>query len=158
MTITELGALGEFVGSIGVIATLVYLAIQIRQNTNQLHNNERALRRAENNAIMQNWSDLRRLIMSDASFAEITVRGRTDYGSLDSVERERVGAWASEVIWINYHVWQRVQESIFEPDQWDRARPNVVEVVRGPAGLAAWERMRRRFDSAFVEDVERALK
>jgi len=157
MNIIELGALGEFLGSIGVVATLVYLAIQIRQNTNQLHNNERSLRRAENNAIMQNWSDLRRLVMSDATFAEITVRGRTDYGSLDAVERERVGAWASEVIWINYHLWQRVQESIFEPEQWGRAQPIVVEVVRGPAGLSAWERMRGRFDSAFVEDVEGAL-
>jgi predicted nucleic acid-binding protein len=29
----ELGALGEFIGSFGVIATLIYLAIQIRANT-----------------------------------------------------------------------------------------------------------------------------
>jgi hypothetical protein len=36
MNIMELGALGEFVGSIGVIATLVYLAIQIRQNSRTL--------------------------------------------------------------------------------------------------------------------------
>ena len=33
MSIIELGALGEFLGSIGVIATLIYLAIQIRANT-----------------------------------------------------------------------------------------------------------------------------
>ena len=33
MTIIELGALGEFRGSIAVLATLVYLAVQIRQNT-----------------------------------------------------------------------------------------------------------------------------
>jgi hypothetical protein len=33
MSIMELGALGEFLGSIGVIATLIYLAIQIRSNT-----------------------------------------------------------------------------------------------------------------------------
>ena len=33
MSLMELGALGEFLGSIGVIATLIYLAIQIRQNT-----------------------------------------------------------------------------------------------------------------------------
>ena len=35
MTVMELGALGEFVGSIAVIATLIYLALQIRQNTSQ---------------------------------------------------------------------------------------------------------------------------
>ena len=32
MSIIELGALGEFLGSIGVIATLIYLAVQIRVN------------------------------------------------------------------------------------------------------------------------------
>ena len=36
MSIIELGALGEFVGSIGVVATLIYLAVQIRKNSKQL--------------------------------------------------------------------------------------------------------------------------
>ena len=35
MSIMELGALGEFVGAIAVVATLVYLAVQIRQ-TNKI--------------------------------------------------------------------------------------------------------------------------
>ena len=33
MTIAELGSVGEFIGSIVVLITLVYLAIQVRQNT-----------------------------------------------------------------------------------------------------------------------------
>lgn len=33
MTMQELGAIGEFVGGIAVIATLIYLALQIKQNT-----------------------------------------------------------------------------------------------------------------------------
>ena len=33
LTIQDLGALGEFLGSIAVLATLVYLALQTRQNT-----------------------------------------------------------------------------------------------------------------------------
>ena len=41
MTIIELGALGEFVGAIGVIATLVYLAAQIRQNTRSMEDGKR---------------------------------------------------------------------------------------------------------------------
>ena len=42
MNIMELGALGEFVGSIGVIVTLAYVAVQIRQNTQSVRvNNQR---------------------------------------------------------------------------------------------------------------------
>ena len=37
----ELGALGEFVGAIAVVATLVYLAVQIRQNTRAMEETKR---------------------------------------------------------------------------------------------------------------------
>ena len=36
MSIMELGALGELLGSIAVLATLVYLSVQIRQNTRSM--------------------------------------------------------------------------------------------------------------------------
>ena len=39
MSIAELGALGEFIASFGVFATLIYLAIQMRQNTQALRLN-----------------------------------------------------------------------------------------------------------------------
>lgn len=38
-TIQDLGALGELIGAIGVLITLIYLAHQINQNTQQLHQN-----------------------------------------------------------------------------------------------------------------------
>lgn len=41
MTILELGALGEFLGSIAVLATLVYLTVQVRQNTLSMEENRR---------------------------------------------------------------------------------------------------------------------
>ena len=41
MTIIELGALGEFVGAIAVVATLVYLTAQIRHSTRVMERNER---------------------------------------------------------------------------------------------------------------------
>lgn len=41
MTLMELGALGEFVGAIAVVVTLVYLAIQIRQNTQAMEESRR---------------------------------------------------------------------------------------------------------------------
>ena len=33
MTLADLGNLGEFIGSIGVVISLVYVGLQIRQNT-----------------------------------------------------------------------------------------------------------------------------
>ena len=69
MNIMELGALGEFVGSVGVIATLVYLAVQIRQNSRQISENVKSLRRREMNETMQTYSTLRGRVMSAAPLA-----------------------------------------------------------------------------------------
>ena len=41
MTITELGSLGELISAIAVVITLVYLAIQIRQNTHSIEESKR---------------------------------------------------------------------------------------------------------------------
>jgi hypothetical protein len=41
MTIMELGALGELLGAIGVIASLIYLAVQVRQNTRSMNESKR---------------------------------------------------------------------------------------------------------------------
>lgn len=41
MTITELGALGELLGAIGVIITLAYLAVQVKQNTRSMDEGKR---------------------------------------------------------------------------------------------------------------------
>lgn len=41
MTLMELGAIGEFLGAIGVIITLIYLSVQIRQNTRAMDESRR---------------------------------------------------------------------------------------------------------------------
>ena len=50
MTLEDLGNLGELVGAIGVVASFIYLAVQIRQNSHtadpvrgHLHTRPRAL-------------------------------------------------------------------------------------------------------------------
>ena len=37
MDIMELGAIGEMVGGVAVLATLIYLVVQVRQNTHLLN-------------------------------------------------------------------------------------------------------------------------
>ena len=52
MTIGELGALGEFIGSIVVMVTLLYLAVQVRQNTAQQKREETVeIQRGQNDVV-----------------------------------------------------------------------------------------------------------
>ena len=82
MSWEEMGAIGEVVGAIGVLITLVFLVQQLRQNTRAL--------RAEgfhNAAVMIHHPTT--LMIQDAEVAEIHARGNESYESLGPVERDR---------------------------------------------------------------------
>ena len=82
MSIEFLGNIGDFIGGIGVIVTLIYLALQIRQNTV-------ATRADSYQAVVSSASDWSRELSLNAEICEILQRGAEDYNALDVVERLR---------------------------------------------------------------------
>ena len=78
-----LGNFGEFVGAIGVVATLAYLAVQIRQNT-------RATHAASHHAVTDSLNLGNIAMAQDAELAQIWVTGCSDRGSLTDAERNRL--------------------------------------------------------------------
>jgi hypothetical protein len=63
MTVFELGAIGEFVGSIAVVITLIYLAIQVKLNTESIDENKRAL---VSQTFQARASDLQTILLTSA--------------------------------------------------------------------------------------------
>ena len=77
-----IGAVGEVVGGVGVIVTLIYLAIQVRQNTKA--SEKQNLRDAT-----EFLHSCYRSVIEDQELADISVRGMKDYAALTEAERER---------------------------------------------------------------------
>ena len=95
MSIQELGALGEFIGSIAVLVTLVYLAIQIRQNTRTIEESQR-MSRVE--AMVTRNTNMENALIASAlseDISDIEMRART--GSFDSLsDLEKYRLWRLE--------------------------------------------------------------
>lgn len=66
MSIMEFGALGDIVASFGVIATLIFLSLQMRQNT-------KAVRLSTSHAVTAEMQDMFSLLASDQGLAEILI-------------------------------------------------------------------------------------
>ena len=89
-----LGNFGEFVGAIAVVATLFYLAAQVKQNRQSVDANtlaledERKVRLAEAyQSRLHNMSANTRLLADSESLADIAVRvNEAGYPSVDSLE------------------------------------------------------------------------
>jgi len=74
MSLADLGALGEFIAAIVVMITLVYLSIQVRQNTTALKNSQ-----------SQQFIDLNHNVVGpligDREVAEIWMKASGDFDS-----------------------------------------------------------------------------
>ena len=88
MTISDLGAIGELVGSFAVLLTLVYLAIQVRHSRELLERQERLGLGPAYQAKFSSRIELEKLVIE---LAELSVRvQRGEYEQLNEVEEFRI--------------------------------------------------------------------
>ena len=80
MSLEDLGNLGEALGGLAVLVTLVYLAIQTRENT-------KALRAATFQQVVDSFADISGSLSHDRELTEIVLKGRQDLASLDEVDQ-----------------------------------------------------------------------
>ncbi len=71
-----LGNFGEFIGAIAVVATLGYVAVQIRQNTHQARVNAMSLEASTYQSLMAHIIDLNRGLAADPQLSDILTKAR----------------------------------------------------------------------------------
>lgn len=82
MSIQDWGALGEVVGAIGVILTLLYLATQIRQNTRQM-------RSEGHQGITDSYSATLGQLLADGELFRSIVLGCQDWDSISAFQQSQ---------------------------------------------------------------------
>ena len=80
-----IGAVGQIIAAVAVIPSVVYLAIQIR-------NQNKESRRASANVFILHWSDIRKSMSDNADLAAIHLRGLHSFDELDPVSKLRFGS------------------------------------------------------------------
>ena len=144
MTIFEmfelLGNFGEFVGAVAVVATLVFVGIQVRQSTLVLAESNKFARTSALDEALRQFSQFRRLIAGDSDVARVWVEGRQG-GELNDIDSERFHSLTREYhnIMRNSFIRQKsvgadtYSESIVE--SWAsqiRQYPSLRRIVEGP--------------------------
>ena len=74
-----IGAIGEILGALAVLVTLLYLAIQVRQNT-------AAVTTATYESVITGFNDVNGIVVGSSEVASILYRGTTDPSSLNDAE------------------------------------------------------------------------
>jgi hypothetical protein len=154
VTIAELGSIGEFVAALATIATLVYLAIQVRQN-NQLgrQNNKLALGAAQRELMTTFQVNLDRVARDPLLFQ----RGLREFESLSSKDK-----LAFEMVFNQFinHLEQTLRMHVLDLESQDNVDiygDICLAFVQEPGGLEVWEKTKSLFFPMSREYVEKRL-
>jgi hypothetical protein len=147
MTLETLGNVGEFVGGIAVIASLLYLAFQIRQNTI-------SLRETISRQIHDANARVTLLPVEHPEVSEIVLRGSQDLNSLDPAESFRLHLYLMAGFLHYQDTYSHASRSLIERHLWVAHESHMFEFLASP-GLSAWSSQNRhRFSPEFVDFVE----
>jgi hypothetical protein len=93
-----ISAVAEVVAAVAVVVSLLYLAVQVRGNSNLLERTIQATRTQNAHSVVENFDAWRRLIIETKS-TELWFRGVNDWKSLDRDQRIQFNFIASTMIW-----------------------------------------------------------
>ena len=89
MTLSALAELSQIVASLGVIVTLVFVAVELRKNTAQ--------GKLSNYSDMINRYNAVYAITNDIGMSELIVRGRQSYAALNDAEKLSFGHYLEQI-------------------------------------------------------------
>ena len=107
MPFEQLSYLAQIVASVGVIASLIFVGLQIKHNTG-------ALQRNEHNSTMAQWTVIRQAIAGNRDIAELMTTGLSGERALDAADQLRLEQMLAENLWVPFHIWERTQRGIFQ--------------------------------------------
>ena len=149
-TLQALGNLGEFVGALGVVISLVYLAQQMQQNTT-------SVRAASFNSMVQNSIRLLEHAFRDSEFAEFLHRAERDPAALTPAEKVRWDAYMTAVYRHFGNLVYQYRVGALDRQMWESYERALEEHLRVTPTWGEWfEANKHVFSSSLVDQMERA--
>jgi hypothetical protein len=151
VTIQDLGSIGELIAAIATVATLLYLASQIRSNTISMKAEARRAARIDAAAAT-------RLIAGSDGTAEVFRQGLADPKSLSATQKVRFQFLISEVVFGPLETAEKEwRMGTTNREELDAARSHVAPLLSSPGGQWFWELHRQEYASELQEYIDSLL-
>ena len=154
----DLGNLGDFLGGIGVVVTLLYLAIQIRQNTAQVRQNTKAVSAAAHNSLTENLNLYNSNVISHEDVAAIIVKADHGIAKLSDTESMRFLAMSSSMFRSFENIFHHHRAGLLTEEQWRGWRELLIHSIRRSRGHREfWSQAKMIFTAEYQLFVDSVL-
>ncbi len=147
MTLEQYAYLAETVGVVLVIASLVYVAQQLRQNTNMMRVNAAS-------EWLQRDYDIAASILDSREFAEIWVKSGLEFESLDAVDKQRMLIFERRAFGLWHELFSLREQNLLPDAPWQEHAWVIQNLGNRQSTREAWRVFHDSYEKPFQEFVE----
>lgn len=138
-----IGAVGEIVGALAVLTSILYLAVQIRQNTS-------SIRSSSYQGAVSSISEVTLLLANNAEIARIAKIGLSEDGNdLDAEEEFRFGMLLTGIFRNYENYWFQHECGVMDDHLWIGVKNAMLGYYNQPAVKRWWKLRSSIYSSEF---------
>ena len=145
-----LGAIGELVGAMAVVATLAYLAVQMRQN------NKLSRATAVQTVSQQNLEFLG-MLATNPDLRELWIKGAEDHDKLDARAKQGFYFVAQMLLRLFEEQHQLRTQGALPDEMWEASKVTCLRMLSRPGLRQNWEDNKFTYTASFRQHVDELL-
>jgi hypothetical protein len=157
MSLEDLGNIGDFLGGIGVFLTLIYLALQVRQNTRSLEANTSVARAQTRVQLTSDAVESVRSVRTDDSMVEVLVKAASGE-ELNAKDQLLIDLWIRELFRSAEGSFYQHRIGAVDDEEFEGIYTFFKETFRSPNVKAFWSANKHQFPAAFASEVDEMIR
>jgi hypothetical protein len=151
MSLTAFASVAEIVGAIAVVASLIFVGVQLQQHTIQL-------KRAEKNATNAEASVIRQSVLLNSDVAELVHAAVHETRALSPVEVDRFNVLLWEIAYLLLQFWDRTNYGLFlREEEFEKVTRSFSPYFSSKLGRVWWQTAKGVVRSDFAADFEKLI-
>ena len=145
-----LGNLGEFIGGVAVIVTIIYLAIQVRGNTS-------ALRTRSRQDIVESFRTFYRPLFDNPELSQVYLGGLRKYPDLPQPSRLQFASYMNDHVLHFQGAFALYESGALDGETYRAYLDYLAAHLATPGGSAYWSETRGLYPSHMVAAIDERL-
>jgi hypothetical protein len=151
MSLQEFAELGAAMSGIGVIASVIYVSIQISHNT-------RAVRASAYQQVVNSFAAISFDIARDKNLVDLYLRAGRDFAVLDEVERAQYSLMLLSFLRRSENVFFQTEIHMLHSQHWSGILESIKAIMALPGAQACWSEMKNRLNPEFRAFVDELIR
>jgi hypothetical protein len=150
LTLEQIYFMSEIIGVFAVVVSLVYVGLQVKQNTqsirlNTVHN------------IAEGQREVNSMMATNSELSAIVHKGLQDIESISGIDKFQFYTWAYATLRPLEDAYFQYLEGAFEDNHWQALSRQFINLIKLPGLLAYWEDRKFVYSDAFQQFMDDEL-